>query len=131
MPRSVAGSLGQSAAGEDEALSTHATVGSDRSGTPRADREPQERAQGPPARRPLTRALVRQAQLHQPAQDEQQPVSIRDDILKWDDSQFRGLTPPPLPYETQPQKKKRAIQEVIEDNSPREPDRMTRRLKSC
>ncbi|KAK8033404.1 hypothetical protein PG991_002802 [Apiospora marii] len=127
MSRSVAGSLDQSAVEEDEALSTLATVGSH--GTPRADHEPQEQAQGAHARRPLTRGLVHRVQAQQSAQDDQQPVSTRDDILKWDDCHFRGLTPPPLPYETRPQRKKRAIQEIIADNSPREPDRMTREIE--
>ncbi|KAK8080690.1 hypothetical protein PG997_008508 [Apiospora hydei] len=153
MPRSVSGSPSQSAVEEDEVLSTNATVGSEygghfepsstsislgesansserrsRSGTPHADHELQDRARSSQARRPLTRALVRQAQLHHSAQDDQQPVSARNDTPKRDDGQFRGLTPPPLPYETRPQKKKRAIQEIIEDNSPREPDRMTREI---
>ncbi|KAK8052114.1 hypothetical protein PG993_003499 [Apiospora rasikravindrae] len=131
MPRSVAGSPDQPAVEEDEVLSTNATVGSEsRCGTPRADRELQDRAQSSQARRPLTRALVRQAQLQHSAPDDQLPVIARDDTPMWEDSQFRGLTPPPLPYETRPQKKKkRAIHEIIEDNSPREPDSMTREIE--
>ncbi|KAK7997957.1 Bcnmd3 [Apiospora arundinis] len=130
MPRSVVGSQDQSAVEEDEVLSTNATVGTQsRSGTPRADREPQERLQGPQGRQQsLTRALARNAQLQQPGLDDQQPASTTDDVLKWDNSQFRGLTPPPLPYEARPQIKKRGLQEIMEDNSPQEPDRMIREI---
>ncbi|KAK8060455.1 hypothetical protein PG996_010385 [Apiospora saccharicola] len=56
-------------------------------------------------------------------------LGTRNDILRWDDSQFRGLRPPPLPYETPRPQKKRAIQEIIADDSPRAPDGMTREIE--
>ncbi|KAK7958174.1 hypothetical protein PG988_013022 [Apiospora saccharicola] len=63
------------------------------------------------------------------AAPKEQPASTRNDILRWDDSQFRGLRPPPLPYETPRPQKKRAIQEIIADDSPRAPDGMTREIE--
>ena len=77
----------------------------------------------------MTRALARYAQLQQSAPDEPHPASTTDDILKWDNSQFRGLTPPPLPFEPRPQMEKRGLQEIIEDNSPQEPDGMAREIE--
>ncbi|KAK9422526.1 hypothetical protein SUNI508_00389 [Seiridium unicorne] len=70
-----------------------------------------------------TRAQVRRVQIHQREHD--QPVLSADEILRSEDSMFRGLTPPPWPSDLTPHKKRpRTVEEIIKDDSPRDPDKM-------
>ncbi|KAI1492365.1 hypothetical protein F5X96DRAFT_396962 [Biscogniauxia mediterranea] len=74
--------------------------------------------QGP--RRPVTRQLAQGIQAYQ--RSHLGVMSSREEILKWDDGQinmFQGLTPPPLPMDMLP-KRKRTIREILfDENRPR------------
>lgn len=106
---------------------------------------------GSPRSKHRTRALVRHVQNWQRGRD--QPVSSADEILKFDENLFRGLTPPPVrkflrrllilnekgknkriadfsilqwPSDLTPHKKRpRPVEEILEDDSPRGKDKLS------
>ncbi|KAK6196818.1 Transcription factor mst12 [Pestalotiopsis sp. IQ-011] len=105
---------------EDEGNSTLAMPGSQNS----ALRSEHSSVTGSPRSKHRTRALVRHVQNWQRGRD--QPVSSADEILKFDENLFRGLTPPPWPSDLTPHKKRpRPVEEILEDDSPRSKDKLS------
>lgn len=56
-----------------------------------------------------------------------QAVNSTTEELKLDDNRFRGLTPPPMADLTP--RRKRALEEVIEDTTPPEQDKLSQELE--
>jgi hypothetical protein len=82
---------------------------------------------GSPRPKYRTRAQVRRVQIHH--LENEQLVLSTDEILKSDDSMFRGLTPPPWPSDLIPHKKRpRGVEEIIRDDGPWSGDKLSEEL---
>ncbi|KAI4602418.1 hypothetical protein KJ359_009661 [Pestalotiopsis sp. 9143b] len=113
---------------EEGGASTRDTLGPPQSLSDRDEDEGNSTLAMPGSQNPRskhrTRALVRQVQNWQRGRD--QPVSSADEILKFDENLFRGLTPPPWPSDLTPHKKRpRPVEEILEDDSPRSKDKLS------
>ncbi|KAI1334879.1 hypothetical protein F5Y15DRAFT_400156 [Xylariaceae sp. FL0016] len=110
----------------DSQHSSMATVGSSSSSSAPVLAQPHIRYQAP--RRPITRGLAQNIQVHQ--KHRQEAVSSRVDILKWNDNQidvFRGLTLDPLPSAMVPSRK-RSLSTILADDSPPRKDKLTEEI---